>query len=184
MPSKQEVDMIINQSEGTEYHIALQLASYSLRRSEICAALKSDLTDDNNFHVCRAKVQDVNKEWVIKVPKTEDSDRYIPIDVDLAEEIRALDREEIYPFAPQNISNYLRRTQDKLGLPHFSVHSLRHYYASRLHMEGVDDISIQKTGGWKNNTVLKSAYTHSDVAVNPKKQNKIRNLIKHKKRKK
>lgn len=176
-PSKQEVETILKQAENTPYHIALQLACYSLRRSEICALLKSDLTDDNKIHVCKAKVQDNDKKWVIKLPKTEDSDRYVPIDEDLADEIRSLDREEVYPFAPQNISNFLRRTQEKLNMPLFSVHCLRHYYASTLHMAGVDDITIQKTGGWKNNSVLKSSYTHSDIAVNSQKQNQIREII-------
>lgn len=181
MPSEQEVEAILKQAEGTEYHIVLQLACYSLRRSELCAVLKSDLTEDNQIHVCKAKVQDVNKQWVIKVPKTEDSDRYVPIDDALADEIRSLDREEIYPYAPQNISNFLRRTQTRLNMPLFSVHCLRHYYASKLHMAGVDDITIQKTGGWKNNSVLKSSYTHSDIGVNPTKQNLIRNIFKRKK---
>lgn len=184
MPSKEEVEKVINASVNTFYHIPLQLACYSLRRSEICALNKSDLSDSNMIHVNKALVQDVNKQWVIKRPKTEDSDRYVPIDDDLAEEIRALDREQIYPYAPQNISNFLRRTQDKLGLPHFSVHCLRHYYASSLHLAGVDDITIQKTGGWKNNTVLKSRYTHSDIAINSQKQNQIRNIINPKNKKK
>ena len=177
MPSKQEVETILKQAENTEYHIALQLACYSLRRSEICALLKSDLTADNQIHVCKAKVQDNDKEWVIKLPKTEDSDRYVPIDEDLANEIRSLDREEVYPFAPQNISNFLRRTQKKLNMPLFSVHCLRHYYASVAHMAGIDDITIQKTGGWKNNSVLKSSYTHSDILINKEKQDKIRQII-------
>lgn len=177
MPSKQEVETILKQAENTEYHIALQLACYSLRRSEICALLKNDLTADNQIHVCKAKVQNNDKKWVIKSPKTEDSDRYVPIDDALADEIRSLDREEVYPFAPQNISNFLRRTQKKLNMPLFSVHCLRHYYASVAHMAGIDDITIQKTGGWKNNSVLKSSYTHSDILINKEKQDKIRQII-------
>lgn len=177
LPTKKDIEKLLAEAEGTIYHIPLQLACYSLRRSEICALLKSDLTKDNQIHVCKAKVEDVNKKWVIKVPKTEDSDRYVPIDNDLAAEIRALDREEVYPFAPQNISNFMRRTQKKLNMPAFSIHSLRHYYASTLHMAGVDDITIQKTGGWKNNSVLKSTYTHSDIQVNKAKQDMIRESI-------
>ena len=176
-PSKAEVETILERAEDTEYHIPLQLACYSLRRSEICALLKSDLTDDNQIHVCKAKVQNIDRKWVIKVPKTEDSDRYVPIDDDLANEIRSLDREEVYPFAPQNISNFLLRTQKKLNMPLFSVHCLRHYYASVAHMAGIDDITIQKTGGWKNNSVLKSSYTHSDILINKEKQDKIRQII-------
>lgn len=172
IPTKEEVDKLIALSEGTEYHIPLQLAKYSLRRSEICALLKSDLTDDNRIYVCKALVQDVNKKWVIKEPKTEDSRRYVPIDDDLANEIRSLDREQIYPFAPQNISNYLRRQQRKLGMKEFSLHKLRHYFASALHGI-VPEADIQKMGGWKTNTVLRQVYTHSDIDIDKETQHKV-----------
>lgn len=172
IPSKDEVDTLISLSEETIYHIPLQLARYSLRRSEICALLKSDLTEDNQIHVCKALVQDKDKKWVVKPPKTEDSDRYVPIDDDLADEIRALDRDRIYPFAPQNISNYLRRQQDKLGMPHFSIHKLRHYFASSLHGK-VPEVDIQEVGGWKSPNVLRQIYTHSDVSRNKEKRKNI-----------
>ena len=176
IPTKKEVEKIINLSEGTEYHIPLQLAKYSLRRSEICALTKSDLTDDNKVYVCKALVQDVNKEWVIKEPKTEDSRRYVPIDDDLANEIRSLDRDQVYPFSPQNISNYLRRQQKKLGMKEFSIHKLRHYFASSLHGV-VPEADIQKIGGWKTNTVLRKNYTHSDIDRDKTTQEQIINTL-------
>jgi len=172
IPTKSEVQQVIDYSIGTEYHIPLQLAKYSLRRSEICALLKSDLTEDNQIHVCKALVQDINKEWVVKLPKTEDSDRYVPIDDDLANEIRALDRDRIYPYYPQNLTKYLKKTQDKLGLPHFTVHKMRHYFASALHGI-VPEADIQKMGGWKNDTVLKQVYTHSDIFLDKSTQKKV-----------
>lgn len=176
IPSKEDVEKVIEYSIGTEYHIPLQLAKYSLRRSEICALLKSDLTEDNQIHVCKAKVQDVNKKWVIKVPKTEDSDRYVPIDTDLADEIRALDREEVYPFFPENLTNYLTRSQVKLGLPHFSLHKMRHYFASALHGM-IPEADIQKIGGWRTNTVLRQVYTHSDIHRDKDTQEKIKSIL-------
>ena len=176
IPSKDEVEKVIEYSIGTEYHIPLQLAKYSLRRSEICALLKSDLTEDNQVHVCKAKVQDKDKKWVIKVPKTEDSDRYVPIDKDLADEIRALDREEIYPFFPENLSNYLSRSQVRLGLPHFSLHKMRHYFASALHGI-IPEADIQKIGGWRTNTVLRQVYTHSDIHRDKDTQEKIKSIL-------
>lgn len=176
IPSKEDVDKIISYSVGTEYHIPLQLARYSLRRSEICALLKSDLTEDNQIHVCKAKVQDINRNWVIKAPKTEVSDRYVPIDKKLADEIRALDREEIYPFFPENLSNYLTRAQKKLGMPHFSLHKMRHYFASSLHGK-VPEADIQKVGGWKTNTVLRQVYTHSDISRDKVTQEQIINTL-------
>lgn len=162
VPSKEEVQSIIDYSIGTEYHIPLQLAKYSLRRSEICALLKSDLTEDNQIHVCKALVLDKDKKWVVKVPKTKESDRYVPIDTALADEIRALDRDRIYTYYPHNITKYLKRVQDKLGLPRFTLHKLRHFFASELHGV-VPEADIMKAGGWKTNTVLRKVYTHSDL---------------------
>ena len=178
LPTKEQVDLLINDAKGTMFYIPLQLAKYSMRRSEICALLTSDITDDDQIHVYKALVQDKNGEWVIKETKTPESERYIPIDADLAKEIRSLDRERIYEGFPGSITNYLKRRQAILGIPPFGVHTLRHYYASALHWAGVDDITIQETGGWKNNTVLKRRYTHSDVEINASKKDKIRNAIK------
>lgn len=172
IPTKEEVEKIIEYSAGTEYHIPLQLGKYALRRSEICALNKSDLTDDDMIYVCKALVQNKEKQWVIKVPKTEDSKRYVPIDKDLADEIRSLDREQIFPFSPQDISNYLKRTQKKLGMNEFSLHKLRHYFASSLHGI-IPEADIQKIGGWKTNTVLRKNYTHSDVLKDKETQDKI-----------
>lgn len=178
LPTKAQIDTILNETTEPEYRIALKLACYSLRRGEICALLRSDLTDDDQIHVCKALVQNDNKEWVVKEPKTPDSARYVPIDKDLASEIRSLENEQIFTKAPQRLTKYLHQMQKKLGYPSFSVHSLRHYYASTLHMAGIDDITIQRTGGWKNNSVLKSIYTHSDIQNNKAKQDKIRRTIK------
>jgi len=178
LPTKKQIDTILSETTDPSYRVALKLACYSLRRSEICALLKSDLTDDDQIHVCKALVQNYDKEWVVKEPKTPDSVRYVPIDKNLAAEIRSLENERIFDMSPQRLTKYLHQMQKKLGYPSFSLHSLRHYYASTLHMAGVDDITIQKTGGWKNNTVLKSVYTHSDIQNNKAKQNKIRRTIK------
>ena len=51
--------------------------------------------------------------------------------------------------------------QGKLGLPHFSLHKLRHYYASMAHSLGIPDQYIMKAGGWKTDNVLKSVYQHA-----------------------
>ena len=178
IPTKKQIETILNNTTNPSYRCALKLACYSLRRSEICALLKSDLTDDNQIHVCKALVEDDDNNWVVKEAKTPDSARYVPIDKQLAKEIRELESDQIFCYSPQRITKYLHQMQKKLGYPSFSAHSLRHYYASALHVAGVDDITIQKTGGWKNNTVLKSVYTHSDIQNNKAKQNKIRNIIK------
>lgn len=177
MPSKEQVNLIIEHSAGTNYHIPLQLAKYSMRRSEICALLKSDLDENNYIHVTKALVKDVNGDWIIKSPKTPDSNRIIPIDNDLAEEIRSLDREQIYPYFPESISNYLKRTEKKLGIPAFGIHRLRHFFASELHGI-VPESDIMRLGGWHTSSVLRSNYTHSDIQTDKTTQKIIIDTLK------
>ena len=51
--------------------------------------------------------------------------------------------------------------QDKLGIPHFSFHKMRHFFASYMHDLGYSDKQIQEMGGWKTDRVMKTVYTHA-----------------------
>ena len=48
--------------------------------------------------------------------------------------------------------------QRKLGLPHFGVHRLRSYFASKAHALGLHDSIILKLGGWKSDHIMKGIY--------------------------
>ena len=56
------------------------------------------------------------------------------------------------------VNTYLYRTQKKLGIQKFSIHKLRHFYPSILHLYGVPDKYAMKQGRWKTNQVLKDIY--------------------------
>lgn len=158
IPTDEEVKQIIQSSVGTNYEIAIMLACYGMRRSEICALTLDDI-NGNIVTINKAKVMDKNKKWVIKTTKTEDSSREIWIPDELVSKIR--EKGSIYNGHPNDISDYLDALQTRLGIPHFSVHKLRHYYASMSHSLGIPDIYIMKAGGWKSDHVLKKVYLHA-----------------------
>ena len=164
IPSDEDVKRILEQAKGSQYEIALILAMFGLRRSEICALTLDDL-NGNILTIDKAKVQSINNEWVMKSTKTEAGIR----SVYLPDHVVALIKERgvIYKGHPNSILIYLQRTQRNLGIPKFSLHKLRHYFASSAHALGIPDQYIMDAGGWKSKYVLGSIYQH---AMDDKKQ--------------
>ena len=175
IPSNDDVKAVLNVAKDTHYYIALRLGLFGLRRSEICCITSDDL-DGCVLHVNKALVQNkATKEWIVKSTKTTESERDIIIPKDLADDIRRDGK--AFDGYPGTISNYLSRTQKKLGLPHFSLHKERHFFASYLAEIGVDPASIQKMGGWSTDHVMKTVYTHSRIMEDQKRQKAISDQI-------
>lgn len=158
IPSDDDIKQILKAIENTQFEIPVLLACYGLRRSEICALTLDDL-DGNTFTINKAMVMDSEKEWVIKTTKTTDSTRDVIIPPILAEKIRT--QGFIYQGHPNSISKHLTRLQDRLGMPHFSIHKLRHYFASKMSELGIPVEDILKMGGWRSDHVMKNVYRHS-----------------------
>lgn len=159
VPTDDDVKKIISASSGTRYEIPILLAIYGLRRSEICALTLDDISG-NILTINKSKVQDSSGNWIIKATtKTEESTRKIYLPDEIIEKI--MQSGTIYSGDPSRISRFLMEQQDKLGLPHFSLHKLRHYYASMSHSLGIPDQYIMQAGGWKTDNVLKSVYQHA-----------------------
>ncbi len=65
------------------------------------------------------------------------------------------------PYKPRATFNKsLARACERAGLPHVHPHALRHAWASRLAMEGVDRWTLMQLGGWKDGRVLDEIYAH------------------------
>ncbi len=157
-PSQEDVKKILAEARGTEYEIPIILACYGLRRSEICALTSEDISGDV-LRIDKAKVPDENKEWVTKTTKTVSSTREIVIPPYVADKIK--EKGHIYLGNPDSISRYLHRVEEKLQIPSFSLHKLRHYFASQMSALGVPEADILKMGGWETDHVMKSVYRHS-----------------------
>ena len=159
IPTEQEVHAIFNELKSTKYEIPIFLCSMGLRRSEVCALQITDLSPDNVLTINKAKVQNENNEWVIKSTKTTESTRTIIIPDYIADKIRQ--QGYVYDGFPNLLYKHLSDVQTKLGIKHFSLHKMRHFFASYMHNLGYSDKQIQEMGGWKTDGVMKTVYQHA-----------------------
>ena len=160
-PGDEEVSILFAYLEDSpalkKYWIPLYLASLGLRRSEIGALSIADLSEDDILTINKAKVLGSDNKWVIQnFTKTERSNRKIPVPKELADRIRQ--QGFIYQGDLNSIFCIMTAAQKKLGLPHFGVHRLRSYFASKAHALGLHDSIILKLGGWKSDYIMKGIY--------------------------
>jgi integrase len=159
VPEDSDIDAILDYCVGTKYEIALWLATYGLRRGEICAFTSSDIDKDNIITVNKSLVEDDNGNWHVKVTKTTDSTRQLQVSDYVADLIRTCDG-KVFDGYPNSIIRYLNRAQDALGIDRFSLHTMRHYFASSAR-EILPDGYVEKLGGWKpGSKIMKSVYDY------------------------
>lgn len=178
IPSDEDIKRILECARDTEYEIPIVLACYGLRRSEICALTLDDL-DGDVLKIHKAKVLGENRKWVEKATKTTSSTREIIIPAEIADKIRS--QGYIYKGHPNSINRYLEKTQEDLHIPQFSMHKLRHYFASKMSAIGIPEADIMKMGGWATDHVMKSVYRHSMIDKETKAKRdaaeKLRNAL-------
>lgn len=160
IPTQNEVKKLLEHAEPTEYYVPIYLATLGLRRGEICALTLDDLSDENVLTISKDLVQNKDSVYVLKnTPKTDASNRTIILPNELADRIRK--QGYVYKYYPNAIDNYLRRNLPKLGIETFSLHKLRHFFASYAHDQGFSDAVIQALGGWETDHVMKEVYRHA-----------------------
>lgn len=177
IPSDDDVKKVLAEATGTEYEVPFKLAVFALRRSEICALTKADVSG-NILTINKAKVPNKYGVFVIKkMAKTDEGNRKIFIPDDLAKMIKGMD--EVFPYPPDRLSKRLKSIEKKLGLPYFSIHKLRHYYCSMAHANGIPDAYIMEMGGWKSDYVMKRVYRHAQEEKSLEMQKKAGDFIEH-----
>ena len=157
IPSDEDVKRLLAELEGTEFYIAVILACYGMLRGEICALTPEDIEGDV-VHINKAVAQNEQNEFVLKSTKTTESERDIMIPMEIADMIRQ--QGYVYKGYPNSIICKLTKVQNKLGMQHFSLHKLRHYFASKM-LTITDTKTVQALGGWKTDNVMKTVYAHS-----------------------
>ena len=53
--------------------------------------------------------------------------------------------------------------EDILGIPHFPLHKLRYYFASKISVMNIPEADIMKMGSRETDHVMKSVYRHSMI---------------------
>ena len=157
-PNKSDIDRILEYEKDGKYYIPFKLGALGLRRGEICALDNSDLKG-NMLHITKTKVYD-GKKWIIKNnPKTDKSNRVIPLSETLVSEM------EQYGFtfdgSPKLLNTELHRACKALDIQPFKFHDLRHYFASYASTLGLPEQDILDLGGWESDSVFKRIYRES-----------------------
>ena len=159
IPDEETVRKVLEAAKGSEIEIPILLAAFGpLRRGEICALTMDDI-NANVIHVCKDMVRTDGHSWVVKVPKTYSSDRYIPMPDNVIQLIR--EKGCITDLTPDGISKRFKRLLKKNDIPNFRFHDLRHFCCSYLHGMNVPDIYIMKRSGHSTTNTLRQIYTHT-----------------------
>ena len=160
IPTDEEVQRFLEyiRTERENYYVLVVLAMFGMRRSEILAIKPSDL-DGNTLNITKALVMDENRQWVEKTTKTTRSTRSIEIPQEIADEIR--DKGYAFKGNPSGIKKVIDTACKRLNIQHFTLHKLRHYFASKLISENTDLITVMSLGGWNSMAMLERNYAHA-----------------------
>ena len=164
IPTDSEIDLMISEAHSEDLRLAIQLAAFgSLRSGEACALMK-DMVKKDHIHIQRTYDLAEGEIWVIKEsPKTAAGNRDIPLPEPLLASIRASVKPDgrIIHYTPSSLHSAFRRLTERLKLYPYKFHALRHYFASKLHADGVPDKVIALIGGWEDIGTLQRIYQHA-----------------------
>ena len=163
-------------NERIDYKVAYELCLLcGMRRSEALGLKESDVNLSFKCVTIAHTRHRVNGENVEQDTKTEQSRRTLALPDAVVEDIKALLKEHDTPYKhtdyliqdgfghpmnPSVLTNHIHDIEDAAGLPHISVHGLRHTFASMLNSEGVDIARISRELGHSNLTTTLNTYTH------------------------
>lgn len=162
IPDLDEVRKLLDAAKGKEIEVPILLAVWlGLRESEI-RGLTWDCMDGDMLHIKQAIVdgEDGPQE---KGTKTYSGDRWVRIPPYVKEALERQPKRGDHIVRLSGRAIYMRFTRlcEKLGLPHYRFHDLRHAAASIAMSIGVPNTYTQKRMGHKTDNMLKTVYLHT-----------------------
>lgn len=95
--------------------------------------------------------------------------------MDIADKIRK--KEYLYKGHFNFITRYLEKVEDILGIPHFPLYKLRHYFASKMSVMNIPEADIMKMSSRETDYVMKSVYRHAMQDAGKKAQRDAANRL-------
>lgn len=147
--------------------VAFALMAFAgLRRGETLALRRCDIDLQTGvIHVCRQRVR-VHGQLVTAPPKSSAGIRDVPISPELEPILREavrflLPNGLLVPIAPETLAHKWRDAQRKAGITSpYRLHDLRHTYATRLVLAGVNIRVLQYAIGHADYQLTMKTYTH------------------------
>lgn len=163
IPTKEEVELLIKEAASEEMALAIQLAAYgSLRSGEICA-LKEDCLYKNKIRIKRSLALNENGDYILKnSPKSYAGFRDVPLPEELIAKLKEISKDgNVFHYTPNSLNSAFRRLTKHCKIRPYKFHSLRHFFASYCHAQGIPDQYIMKVGGWEDIGTLTKIYQHT-----------------------
>lgn len=153
-------------------NVAFALMGFAgLRRGETLALRRSDVDFSAGIiRVSRQRVR-VGGQLVTAPPKSTAGIRGVPISPDLEPILRdavryLLPNGLLVPIAPETLAHKWRDAQRKAGIKSpYRLHDLRHTYATRLVLAGVNIRVLQYTIGHASYQLTAKTYTHINASA-------------------
>ena len=164
--------------EGHKYELPYLLCLHGLRRSEMLALTKDDVTR-KVIHVHGAVVQGMDGEFVKKKEnKNASSRRDVPVMIPrVATLAKNFETESLCPWHPSTISKPLTTVCMHLGLPDVGLHGLRRSYASLCYHLNVSEAQTMEWGGWSDISTMRKIYIQIAEADRVKKADELKNFF-------
>ena len=164
IPTQEELSSFLSYLE-TNYPDLYLLCAFSvyagLRHSETIALTWGDI-NNRTISITKAKVRDADGQYQIKPPKTTAGTRKLEMPDKLYNTLppRGEDSESVITSNIKTLDNLYIRVSKKVGF-NYNFHSLRHYYASILLLEGVPNKYAMGRMGHATDNMLKNVYQHT-----------------------
>lgn len=169
IPTEDVVKELLEEVKDTPFEIPIMFACYcGMRRGEIFALTYDDIDFQHNIvKVTKAIGITDALTYEVKTPKSYAGYRDIDIPLPMMETIRK-HIDEGYPLIEISIVQFSNsfdtirnRLCNRLCIPKFRFHDLRHYYASILVTLGIPDIYAMKLIGHSTTNFLRQNYQHT-----------------------
>lgn len=166
-----------------ETRLGIYISLYTgLRIGEVCALSWKDIDLVGRLMYIRHTVARVKREengkpitkYVIDTPKTNASQRKIPLNSDLTRILSEMSSKATSSYVisgengfvhPRTYENRYRRILQDCGLPHIHYHGLRHTFATRCIEAGVDVKTLSEILGHSNVSITLNTYVHSSMEL-------------------
>lgn len=167
--SPDECDLLVAAAEGVIAEMILVALRTGMRQGEIRALQWSSIDWEKRSITVRHSLNDRAKK--LESPKS-NRERHIPLDIDLYEMLFKRKKrtgfvfltEDGTPFDSQRVLRQLEKVREKAGLRHFTMHTLRHTFATQLAMRGVP-LNIVKELLGHSTITMTMRYAHSDESA-------------------
>ena len=156
----EQIKVFVEAIKNDHYELLYLLCLHGLRRSEVLALEKSDVTD--SIYINKSRVTGADHKFVTKpTTKNASSTRTVPVFIDrLKELVESAPEGRLVKCDPHWVNKHLAKICEKNNLPVVSLHGLRHSFASLCYHLNVSELQCMEFGGWSDLTTMRKIYTH------------------------